>query len=323
MWHPDGNGPFAIFQPSRLGSKLRFERNPNMTKRTEVFKKLTRASRLIPLASVALALSFALSEANAQPPRAGDVKQFEGRVQSRTTAPMGEVDGAVLDDGTVIHWPPHLAGRFTAIAVTGDRIRAAGRIETGPGGDTHLEVQTVTNLRTSASAENEVGPPPPPPGPGRLVSPPPRGPRVRPGAFDSRIGPEKTAQGRIGNMTTAPMGEVDGAVLDDSSVIHWPPHLADRFTAVVTRGDRVKVSGWMETGPAGDTHLEVQTATNFRTNATASNDIGPPAARPAPDGAGDFAPAPATNDQVERRLKALEDQIAQLREEIQRLRNEL
>src|ERR1700722_466723 len=102
MWHPDGHGPFATFQQSRLGSKTRFERNPTMKNRTSVIKKLTRVSRLIPLASVALALSLALSEANAQPPRVGDVKQFEGRVQSRTTAPMGEVDGAVLDDGTVI-----------------------------------------------------------------------------------------------------------------------------------------------------------------------------------------------------------------------------
>ena len=89
------------------------------------------------------------------------------------------------------------------------------------------------------------------------------------------------------------------------------------------RGDQVQVSGWMETGPAGDTHLEVQTATNLRTSASANNDTGPPDARLALDGSTDFAPQRTPSDQVERRLKALEDQIAQLREEIQRLRNEL
>ena len=120
-------------------------------------------------------------------------------------------------------------------------------------------------------------------------------------------------------MTTAPMGEVDGAILDDGTVIHWPPHLADRFTAIIARGDQVKVSGSTEIGPAGDTHLEVRTVTNLRTNASASNDGAPLAGRATSDRSSDFAPPPATTDQVERRLKALEDQIARLQDEIQRL----
>ena len=132
--------------------------------------------------------------------------------------------------------------------------------------------------------------------------------------------------GKVQRMTSAPTGE-SGAVLDDGTVIHWPPHLADRFSAIIARGDRVKVSGWMETGPAGDTHFEVLTATNLRTNASASNDVaGPPSPSPgrvAHDDSDDFAATPNQPADIERRLKALEDQIVQLREEIQRLRNEL
>jgi hypothetical protein len=294
-----------------------------MTTTLYVSDHMSGVRRVISSVAVALALTFAASESKAQPPRFGDAKQAEGRVQSLTTAPMGELDGAVLDDGTVIHWPPHLADRFSAVAVKGDRIRVAGRIETGPAGDTQVEAETVTNLRTNVSAENDFGPPPPPLGPSRRVAPPPRGPLARRRVIDSRTGEGTTAQGRVRSMTTAPMGEVAGAILDDGTVIHWPPHLADRFTAIIARGDQIEVSGWKETGPAGDTHLEVQTATNLRTNASVSNDGAPLAARPAPDGSGDFARPPAINDQVERRLKALEDQIAQLRAEIQRLRNEL
>jgi hypothetical protein len=261
-------------------------------------KGLTWASRLAPLVAIALALPFLTSEGKAQAPRFGEARSAEGRIQSLTTAPMGEVDGAVLDDGTVIHWPPHLADRFTAVASKGDRIRVAGRMETGPAGDTHLEVQTVTNLRTNASAENDFGPPPSPPG--------------------LPIGEAKTVRGRIQSFTTAPMGEVDGAVLDDGTVIHWPPHLADRFTAILARGDRVKASGWMETGPAGDAHLEVQTMTNVRTDVTASNDV----AGRGRIGSDEIAVSPERGDDVERRLKALEDQIAQLREEVRRLSRE-
>jgi hypothetical protein len=235
---------------------------------------------------------------------------------------MGEIDGAVLDDGTVIHWPPHLADRFSAIVTRGDRIQAVGRMESGPAGDTHLEVQTVANLRTNDSRENDAVPPGP--GPRRRPLRPPPGQRRgnAPTATASR-----TVQGKVQRMTSAPMGEIDGAVLDDGTVIHWPPHLADRFSAVIASGDRVKVSGWMETGPAGDAHFEVLTATNIRTKATASNDAaGPPLRSPgrvAAEGTGDFA---ATSDQpgdVERRLKSLEDQIAQLREEIRKIRDEL
>jgi hypothetical protein len=136
-------------------------------------------------------------------------------------------------------------------------------------------------------------------------------------------GATKTVQGTVRRSTTAPMGEIDGAVLDDGTVIHWPPHLSDRFSAVIVRGDRVRLSGWMETGPAGDTHFELQSATNLRTNATTGDDP----ARPAPlysaaDGSSDFAASPAADENVERRLKALEDQIAQLRDEIRRVRSQ-
>jgi hypothetical protein len=239
-----------------------------------------------------------------------------------TTAPRGEIDGAVLDNGTVIHWPPHLADRFSAIVAPGDRVQAVGQIETGPAGDTHLEVQTVTNLRTNDSRENDALPP----GPGprrRPLPPPPPGPR--PG-IDPAAAASQTLEGTVRSLTTAPRGEIDGAVLDNGTVIHWPPHLADRFSAIVAPGDRIRVAGRMETGPAGDTHLEVQTATNLRTNASASNDVaGPPLppagpARVAADSAGDFAAPPARPGDIEGRLKALEDQLDQLRAEIRRLR---
>jgi hypothetical protein len=287
------------------------------------FRGLTRrSSSLAPLVAIALALPFVFSEGKAQQPGPGDATTSQGTVRSLTTAPMGEIDGAVFDDGTVIHWPPHLADRFSAIVARGDRIQAVGRMEIGPAGDTHLEVQTVTNLRTNDSRENDALPPGP--GPRRRPLPPPPGPRR---GNVSTATPTQTAQGKVQRMTSAPMGEIDGAVLDDGAVIHWPPHLADRFSAVIARGDRVKVSGWMETGPAGDTHFEVLTATNLRTNASASNDVSGPLSpspgRVAPDGSGDFAATPNQPGDIERRLKALEDQIVQLREEILRLRNEL
>jgi hypothetical protein len=270
-----------------------------------------------------VALLLLCGRAPAQPD-AGDAKTVEGVVKSLTTAPRGEVDGAVLNDGTVIHWSPHLADRFTAIIDKGDRIKATGRMETGPEGETHLEVQTVTNTRTKGTRENDDPPPPPPDKPGRRggrVPPPPDKPR--PGA--GRVppppppGPDrpanadlKTVKGSVRRMTTAPMGEVDGAVLDDGTVIHWPPHLERRFTAIVSKGAKVKASGWMETGPEGDSHLEVQTVTNTNSGASRDNDAAPGRVgrRPADD-------APAD---LERRLRAIEDRLDRLTRELERRR---
>ncbi len=111
----------------------------------------------------------------AQPPGDGDVRTVTGKVRNFTTAPKGEVDGAMLDDGTWLHWPPHLEERFTAILKRGDQVRATGQTETAPRGETHFEVQSVTNLRTRTSADNPDFADEPPagrPGPRRLATPP-------------------------------------------------------------------------------------------------------------------------------------------------------
>jgi hypothetical protein len=271
-------------------------------------------------AVTALALCFAGSEGKAQPPDRGATKTVQGTVRRSTTAPKGEIDGAVLENGTVIHWPPHLGDRFSGVAVRGDRVRVTGWMEAGPEGDSHLEVRTITNLRTSASLENDAQAPPPGPGARRGPAPlPPPGPRL----VDRAAGaPTRTVQGTVQQLTRAPKGEVYGAILDGGTVIHWPPHLADRFSALVARGDRVKVSGWVEAGPAGDSHFEVQSVTNLRTGGTAGAD-GLSSTPNGADRSTDFAAPADRTSNVERRLKALEDQIAILREEIEKIRDEL
>jgi hypothetical protein len=69
------------------------------------------------LGGVVLPLHVGLvwAEVKAQPPGDSDSRTVRGRVQRFTTAPKGEVDGMVLDDGTVVHWPPHLENKVTAV----------------------------------------------------------------------------------------------------------------------------------------------------------------------------------------------------------------
>jgi hypothetical protein len=137
-----------------------------------------------------------------------------------------------------------------------------------------------------------------PPGPGRKG----KGPKGPPPSAELL-----TRTGTVKELTTAPKGEVDGLILRDGTWVHWPPHLEDRFSDLASKGDRIKATGYMETGPKGDTKLEVSTLTNLRTKKSADN---PDSARLIPGKAGN----------VEDRLQALEDQLDQLRLELQRLK---
>jgi hypothetical protein len=127
-----------------------------------------------------------------------------------------------------------------------------------------------------------------------------------------------TVRGTVKEFTTAPRGEVDGALLEDGTRLHWPPHLQDRFADVLKKGDRVRATGRTETGPAGDAHFEVQGVINLRTSARAENPDfanGPPPPEPR-------RLTPGRSADREQRLRDLEDQVDQLRHEIQRLRRE-
>jgi hypothetical protein len=250
----------------------------------------------------------------AQQPGPTTTTTTEGIVHSFTNAPRGEVDGAVLENGVRLHWPPHLQNRFKDILVTGDQVRAIGRVETAPGGETQFEVQRLTNLRSNRTAEN----------PNFGVLPPgPRGRMAPPAPGPAAVGNQavRTITGTVRNMNTAPRGEIDGALLDDGVLIHWPPPMQDQFRGLVAAGDRMQATGRMETGPAGDTRLEVQSVTNLRTNQTATNaDFAGNAAGPAAPGFATPMPPGEIPVGLEMRLRAIEKRLDQLQHDIDRLR---
>lgn len=247
-------------------------------------------------------LLIAERNGRAQPPD-GSSTTVESIVKGYTMAPMGEINGVTLDDGTILHWPAALAERFTRVATKGDRVRATGWVKTGPNGEMLLEVQRFTNLRSNVSATNEAGPPAPVGPIGRLApSPRPVGGATlsTEPARGNAVDDTDAVEGVIKEMTSsAPKGKVTGAVLNGGTVLRWPVELADQLGKMVSRGDRVRAVGRVETGPTGS-YLEVQQLTrvgNLRSETLAT---------------------PAVN--LEQRVRTLEDQIEQMRREIDRLR---
>jgi beta-lactamase regulating signal transducer with metallopeptidase domain len=175
-------------------------------------------------------------------------KTVQGIVQKFTTGPKGDVHGFLLKDGTEVRFPPHMEKRVTAAVAKDDRVRVSGRLHTGPKGDTHLEAESITNLGSQATVQIDHPPQPQP----------------------------RTVQGTVQEFTAGPKGYVHGFVLSDGSNVHFPPHMEKRVTAAVAKGDRVRVSGRLHTGPKGDTHLEAESITNLGNQTTVNIDHPPP-----------------------------------------------
>lgn len=261
------------------------------------------SGRAVGLAALAVTLASSVFGGELRAQNRADSITARGTIERMTTAPKGEIDGAVLDDGTWIHWPPHLEDRFTSVVDTGDRVEATGRMETGKKGDTRFEVRTLTNLDSNATVENNE----------------PQGKRKKgrggPPHEPRRFGKTETVRGAVERLTTAPKGETDGAILDDGTFIHWPPHLEDRFAAIVGRGDRVEAVGFHSRGKRGEEHFEVESLTNLRTEKTARRDDGPPTDRRRDER--------GTNRGRSERIRKLKEEVERIEREIERLERDL
>jgi hypothetical protein len=240
------------------------------------------------LVSVAafVSLVFSVVQASAQPAaQGGDRGQVvRGTVQRFTTAKKGEVDGVVLDDGTLVHWPPHQEGRFKNVVKQGDRIRVMGRTEVGKKGDKRFEVETLANLTTQQAVDLVDGP-------------------------DARATGGQTVRGTVQRSTIAKKGAVDGLILEDGTWVHWPPHLESRFAGVASKGDRIRVTGRWETGKKGESKFEVESLTNLTSSRSVdlSGQISQPTATPTTD--------------RQRRIRQLEQELEQIRADLERARS--
>jgi len=203
---------------------------------------------------------------------------IQGTVRGSRYGPAGDVNGVILDQGTEVHVPPDQAFQLNSLAPTGARIQASGWIQTGPLGDTHLDAATITNLNTRGTMNFQVPPPPPgpgapPPGPpdpnaaAAMPPPPPTPPpvAVQPGPASSTSAVETTITGGVRSFNYGPEGEVNGLILDQGTVVYFPPELSAQVTQVAQIGSRVRVRGWVRQGPTGNALLGAESITNRKT----------------------------------------------------------
>ncbi len=156
-----------VHLPPHLGAQLVFAIKPGDLITVRGLK--AREILLIEAVSVANdATHVTVVDAGPPGPRgAGQALQASGHVRAQLHGPRGELNGVLLEDGTIIHLPPEEADRLAAELAVGQPLYVTGDGIASPLG----KVIAARQVGPTASqlAEVQAGPP----GPGRRGPPPP------------------------------------------------------------------------------------------------------------------------------------------------------
>jgi hypothetical protein len=156
--------------------------------------------------------------------------EVEGTVSQYLLNPRGEVDGLLLDDLTVIKFPPHLARELVQVVKPKERVRANGHLEA----EKLLKGHVIANPATGR-AIREIKPIPP----------------ERAGA----VGPLQplSVAGTIRVVRRNPHGDTDGVVLEDGTLLHFPPHAGRQCADLFREGQVITALGFGTVNDFGKT----------------------------------------------------------------------
>jgi hypothetical protein len=205
--------------------------------------------------------------------------EFKGTVARYTLTPRGDVDGLLLGDGTEVHFPPQMSAQLVYAVKPGDAVTVRG-----------LKAYSMQLIDATAISNDTSGQ--------KVVDRGPvRGPRAT--IWADQI---MSAQGRVQAVLHGKRGEVNGAILEDGTILRLPPPEAQRFAAFLTPGQSINAQGNGLVTPLGRV-IDVQTIGQAGLQYSVIRDKGgkkgrrpPPsafaAAPPPPPPAANIAPPP-------------------------------
>lgn len=156
--------------------------------------------------------------------------ETKGTVKQYTLTPRGDVDGLILSDGTEVKLPPHLTGQVVFAIRPGDAVTIRGlKARALP----LVDAASIVNDATGAAVVDNG----PPHGPGRGMT-------------------ETTITGRITAVLHGKRGEINGALLENGTILRLPPPEAERMQASLQPGQPVAARGVSLATPLG-TVIEV------------------------------------------------------------------
>ncbi len=149
----------------------------------------------------------------------------QAKVSRMLVNPFGQVDGILLESGVVVTFPPHMSAQLAAAVKPGDAVEVKGYPEM-PG---QIKGYVITSARTSEAVV--VHPKPPV---GTKMPPHLRGVGLK----------EMSAQGEIRHLRHGGMGEVNGVILADGTIVRFPRHVLYQFGGLFRVGQSIAASGY-------------------------------------------------------------------------------
>jgi hypothetical protein len=157
--------------------------------------------------------------------------EITGTVDRFLINPHGAVDGMLLDDGTEIHFPPHLSTQLLAAVKPGTEVWIRGVRPRG------VDMVAAVSLETADGKQvTDHGPP-------------------KDQDADKKPTPDirepMGVEGIVQRVLHGPKGEARGALLEDGRIIRIPPHAAAALSDELTPGRRLAARGDGVTNPLG------------------------------------------------------------------------
>lgn len=164
-------------------------------------------------------LAGGIGAAAAQDAGVFDPNQFpaiQGKVAEYSLTPRGDVDGLILADGTEVHLPPHLGTQLVYAVKPGDAVTVRG-----------LRAKAIPMVQAMSIKNDATG--------STVTDTGPAGPREAQQPL--------TAQGRVKAQLHGPRGELNGALLEDGTIVRLPPPEAQRLASELAPGASLTVWG--------------------------------------------------------------------------------
>jgi hypothetical protein len=203
---------------------------------------LVGGSAILALCADALAQNPPQPPANQLSPAAGQTPLYDpqqlpaqrGQVQQFTLTPRGDIDGLILTDGTEVKTPPHLSTQIAYAIKPGDTVTIHGLHAAA------LPLVQAVSITDDATGRMIIDNGPP--GPGRGPAAPPPTNATAAGAGGPLPGLTEV-QGRVRMALHGPQGDVNGALLDDGTIVRLPPPEAWRFASLLQPGQTIVAEG--------------------------------------------------------------------------------
>ena len=150
----------------------------------------------------------------------------EGKVTRYLVTPIGDVEGVLLDNGTVGRVPPHMANELVETAKIGDAVKIEGvREELG----SSFRVYSLTNIQSKQT----------------LVRRKKSWTELSlPGAVRSMGRKELVANGTVQTLLTGPRGDPQGVILDNGTIVRFRKDAVYAASAQMKIGAKLAAKGY-------------------------------------------------------------------------------